>query len=196
MNNKEYSDIPVTDVHPEQPLNDSDTDNLIFNKLNDFEAKLEALNDKFEQRLTYDKDKEKAFELLYSELQTLKDNSALDTVKPIYLDLILLLDRVENIKESLTHENYSSHLDAMKDILESVKEEVLEILLRQEVEVIQTAPETQFDPQMQKAIKTKETFQDSEHNKVDSIVRHGFRYGNRIIRPEEVVVLKKNISKK
>ena len=190
MNNPAYPEIPPTDVHPEESLTNPEAEHQFLKKLNNLEAQLESLNHIFEQRLTYDKEKEKAFDLLYSELQSLKENSAFDSVKPLYFDLILLLDRVENIKESITDEKFSTQSNTMKDILQTVIEEVLEILFRQEVEVMKTAPGMLFDPSQQKAIQIQETSVESENNKVFSIIRHGFRYGNRILRPEEVIVSK------
>jgi molecular chaperone GrpE (heat shock protein) len=177
-------------IHSEESLPTSDTEHQILGKLTELETQLKSLNNVFEQRLTYDKDKEKAFDLLYGELEALKENSAFDSVKSLYLDLILLLDRVESIKESITDQNLSTQSDAIKGILTSVSEEVLEILFRQQIEIIQTVAGLSFDPTQQKAIQTQKTAVESENNKVFSIVRSGFRYGNRILRPEEVIIFK------
>lgn len=190
MNNQAYPEIPPIDVHPEESLTNPEAEDQVLNKLNNLEAQLESLNHIFEQRLTYDKEKEKAFDLLYTELQSLKENSAFDSVKSLYLDLILLLDRVEHIKESITDDKLEDQSDSIKNILASVSEEVLEILLRQQIEVMQTLPGTPFNPSYQKAIQTQETNIESENNQVFSIVRRGFHYGNRILRPEEVIVSK------
>lgn len=190
MNNQAYPEILPTDVHSEESLTNPEAEDQFLNKLNKLEAQLESLNHIFEQRLAYDKEKEKAFDLLYNELQSLKENSAFDTVKSLYLDLILLLDRVENIKESVNDDKIENRSDSIKNILISVSEEVLEILLRQQIEVIETVPGTPFNPSYQKAIQTQKTDVESENNKVFSIVRRGFHYGNRILRPEEVIVSK------
>ena len=185
-----YPDSRPTVIHSEESLPTSDTEHQILGKLTELETQLKSLNNVFEQRLTYDKDKEKAFDLLYGELEALKENSAFDSVKSLYLDLILLLDRVESIKESITDQNLSTQSDAIKGILTSVSEEVLEILFRQQIEIIQTVAGLSFDPTQQKAIQTQKTAVESENNKVFSIVRSGFRYGNRILRPEEVIIFK------
>lgn len=185
-----YPDCQPTVIHSEESLPTSDTEHQILGKLTELEAQLKSLNNVFEQRLTYDKDKEKAFDLLYGELEALKESSAFDSVKSLYLDLILLLDRVESIKESITDQNLSTQADAIKGILTSVSEEVLEILFRQQIEIIQTVAGLSFDPTQQKAIQTQKTAVESENNKVFSIVRSGFRYGNRILRPEEVIIFK------
>jgi molecular chaperone GrpE (heat shock protein) len=185
-----YPDSRPTVIHFEESLPTSDTEHQILGKLTELETQLKSLNNVFEKRLTYDKDKEKAFDLLYGELEALKENSAFDSVKSLYLDLILLLDRVETIKESITDQNLSTQSDAIKGILTSVSEEVLEILFRQQIEIIQTVAGLSFDPTQQKAIQTQKTAVESENNKVFSIVRSGFRYGNRILRPEEVIIFK------
>jgi molecular chaperone GrpE (heat shock protein) len=193
MNTQTDTELSPADVDNQQgqKLTDSsEIGNQILDKLDHLESGLDSLGDIFEQRLTYDKEKEKAFDLLYTELQALKENSAFDSVKSLYLDLILLLDRVENIKESITDDKIENRSDSIKNILTSVSEEVLEILLRQQIEVIQTVSGTPFNPSCQKAIQTQETDVESENNKVFSIVRRGFHYGNRILRPEEVIVSK------
>lgn len=188
-------------LHQEMPLSDVNTDELlvlqvrhqevsdqIFVKLGGIESQVEALSNTFEKRLSYDKEKERAFDLLYSELQELKANSAFDNIKSLYLDLILLLDRIQNIKDCIIEER--DHSISTKNILQSVIDEVLETLLRQEVEVISNDLGTTFDPHTQKAIQTQETQIESENNKVFRFIRRGFRYGERILRPEEVIVSK------
>ncbi|MFM7276833.1 MAG: hypothetical protein ACKO1I_04035, partial [Microcystis aeruginosa] len=141
MNTQTDTELSPADVDNQQSqkLRDSsEIGNQILDKLDHLQSGLDSLGDIFEQRLTYDKEKEKAFDLLYTELQALKENSAFDSVKSLYLDLILLLDRVENIKESITDDKIENRSDSIKNILTSVSEEVLEILLRQQIEVIQT----------------------------------------------------------
>jgi hypothetical protein len=134
-------------LHQETLFSDVSTDELlvlqvrhqelsdqIFVKLGGIESQVEALSNTFEKRLSYDKEKERAFDLLYSELQELKANSAFDNIKSLYLDLILLLDRIQNIKDCIIEER--DHSISTKNILQSVIDEVLETLLRQEVEVM------------------------------------------------------------
>ncbi len=71
MNDQAYPELSLTEVDvdykQQQPLTTpSETDHQILNKLTYLEVKLDSLNHIFEQRLTYDKDKEKAFEVLYN----------------------------------------------------------------------------------------------------------------------------------
>ncbi|MHC5917065.1 MAG: hypothetical protein ACYTXE_40210, partial [Nostoc sp.] len=81
MSDQNYPEIQSTDVHDEKLLMNPERDDQILNKLGHVEAQLNSLNNLFEQRLTYDKDKEKAFDFLYSELQSIKKNSSFDSIK-------------------------------------------------------------------------------------------------------------------
>jgi molecular chaperone GrpE len=136
-----------------------------------------------ENRLSYDKAKEDAFERLYGELEDLKKNSFFERSRPLFIDLILLFDRLENYRQ--THIEESSQLT---HLLKSFSEELLEILCRQGIDII--ASSKIFDPTIQRAINIEITFKKEEDNKVSEVIRKGFRYFDNIVRPEEVIVKK------
>jgi molecular chaperone GrpE len=145
------------------------------------------LNETVQSRLTYDKTKEEAFDRLYSELEQLKANASFDQLRPLYLDLILLFDRIENICQSAP-----PTVQEAPDILalfKSLRDEIVEILYRREIEIIPSSPAS-FDPTTQRAIGVETTSEEAQSGGVAKIVRRGFRYRNRIIRSEEVIVKK------
>jgi molecular chaperone GrpE (heat shock protein) len=74
-------------------------------------------------------------------------------------------------------------------ILRSLSHEVLEILYRRGVELIVTTSNT-FDPKLQQVVEVIPTNNPSEDNKIVHMVRHGFKYKDVVLRPEEVVVKK------
>jgi len=140
-----------------------------------------------QSRLAYDKAKEEAFDRLYGELEQLKSNATFEQLRPLYLDLILLFDRIENICQS-------SQLIAQQDphilpLFRSLSDELIEVLYRREIEVTQSASPV-FDPNAQRAIGIEPTADEGESGRVASVVRRGFRYRNRLIRAEEVIVKK------
>jgi len=145
------------------------------------------LNRTIESRLRYDKVKEESFERLYAELEDLKTNSAFEQIRPLYMDLILLFDRIENICQDI--EQATSTPSPQKDVLKTLSDELLEILYRQGVELINTTNQT-FDPSVQQAIGTQPTFSEIENNQIARVVRRGFRYQERILRAEEVIIKK------
>ncbi len=134
-------------------------------------------------RLSYDQTKEQAFDRLYSELDALKKNAALDNIKPLLLDLILLYDRMEHARQLAadTQGNLST------EVLQSFIQELLEVLYRREVSLIEAGPSS-FDYNQQKAIGVVDVTDPAEHQRIYKVVRRGFRLGQRTLRPEEVIV--------
>jgi molecular chaperone GrpE (heat shock protein) len=138
-------------------------------------------------RLSYDKTKEAAFNRLYQEMEELKQDQELNQLRPLYIDLILLIDRMNNIyNDKLNSGDKDSELI---QILRSLSHEVLEILYRRGVELIVTTSNT-FDPKLQQVVEVIPTNNPSEDNKIVHMVRHGFKYKDVVLRPEEVVVKK------
>lgn len=155
--------------------------------LSDIFIELAALKRNFDERLSYDKTKEKAFDHLYKELDEFKKNSVFNYNRPLYIDIILLFDRIENIKTGIDHSNNSSV--GFGEILETLTAELLEILYRQGIEII-VHNMKKFDPAIQRAIGVEQASKEEENNQIARIVRRGFRFNNQILRAEEVLVLK------
>ena len=155
----------------------------IFGAIDSLATEMSSLNQIIQERLSYDRTKEEAFERLYVELGDLKKNSKFEQIRPIYMDLILLFDRIENISADMSHSMASSPLS---DILKTLSDELLEILYRREVELVSTTD--RFDPSIQKVIDIQSNCIEDENNQVVRVVRRGFRYRSQILRAEEVVI--------
>jgi molecular chaperone GrpE len=155
------------------------------------ENHLLELKETIEQRLTYDRTKDEAFNYLYSELKELKENALFESIKPVYIDLILLFDRIQTFCRNF--EDASSPSISTLEVsrkFQSIRDELLEVLCRREIVMIQTDRDAAFNPNQQRAVSTKPTENTSQNNTIESIVREGFNYRNQILRPEEVVVYK------
>jgi molecular chaperone GrpE len=150
-------------------------------------ADVTALQCTVNDRLSYDRAKEEAFDRLYAELDALKKNAAFDQVRPLYLDLILLFDRIENI--CIDSGAASPATPTITTLVKTLSDELLEILSRREVEIIQTAS-PKFDPITQRAVGTELAPTEAENNEIARVVRKGFRFRDRIVRAEEVIVKK------
>jgi molecular chaperone GrpE (heat shock protein) len=144
-----------------------------------------SLNHIIENRIRYDKTKEEAFDRLYAELEELKQDAAFRQNKPLYIDLILLFDRVDNMSREIDTEYEVGRTFAR--LLETLRDEVLEILYRREVQLLRTGSDS-FDPRVQHAIGVEHTDDPAENNRVARVVRHGFLYRDTVLRPEEVIV--------
>ncbi|MGI6474056.1 MAG: nucleotide exchange factor GrpE [Thermoactinomyces vulgaris] len=161
----------------------------VLNMLSALQQNFTSLLNVVTNRLSYDKTKEMAFDRLYKEMEELKQDQELQQLRPLYIDLILLIDRMNNI--------YNDQLDVggqnpeLIDILQTLSHEVLEILYRRGVELI-VAPSNKFDPKIQQVVEVIPTNNPAEDNMVVHMIRHGFRYGDVVLRPEEVVIKKYN----
>ena len=151
--------------------------------IDSIDTRIESLTKIVEARLSYDKTKEMAFDRLYDELDDLKQNRMFDFIRPMFIDLILLFDRFDNTKKSL-QENAS-----IEKTLNSFEDELLEILYRRDVEIIKLSGEI-FNKKYQLALETEETSDKSKNNQIARVVRRGFKSGERVIRPEEVIIYK------
>jgi molecular chaperone GrpE len=144
-----------------------------------------ALHQMVKDRLAYDQVKEEAFDRLYAEVEEVRQDRAFQQLRPVLIDLILLYDRIEQGIQQIRE--LEASLPGVVQLLKSFRDEVLEILYRQDVEMIVVASPT-FDRTLQQAIKIEPTALIDEHNHVACVIRRGFRYRNRILRPEEVIV--------
>lgn len=132
-----------------------------------------------EERLKYDQCKEQAFNQLYEELDALKKDKAFEDIRPLYIDLILLYDRIKLFRGDKN--------DSLFEILDSIQEELIEILLRRNIDRIEKEDES-FDPSFQKIVNTQQVETSDLDGKVLHVLRDGFTYKNHVIRPQEVVV--------
>ena len=158
----------------------------IVNKLDELAGYVSDLNQQFSDRLSRDAAKEKAFDHLYGELETVKQNSSFERFKPLYLDLILLFDRLDRVCRV---DNAAVSGEELYNFLLTLKEELLEVLYRQGIELV-SSDGNSFDATKQRAIATETTTVKAENNQLAEIVRRGFHYQNRLLRPEEVIVKK------
>lgn len=144
------------------------------------QATLDLLVEKFETRLHHDKTKDEAFERLYAELDSFRRNDATQRLKPLYMDLILLFDRIEQICAAQTD-------PAVADLLGTIRDELLEVLYPRDVAPI-SCESTTCDSSVQQAVGTELASSPTENNVIARVVRRGFRHEERVLRPEEVVV--------
>lgn len=160
--------------------------NLARATLDQLVADLSTIKLDIAERLQYDKAKEEAFDRLYAQLDELRSDREFDHLKPLYLDLILLFDRLDQtVVAALPHEDTSP----ARAVLVSLRAELVEVLYRREIELIDPSPPA-FDPTLQRAVGTQDTDTPDKHNSVGAVVRRGFRYRGRMLRPEEVILNK------
>jgi len=147
--------------------------------------KLDALISMFEEKIQYDKGKDKAFNKLYEELDMFKNDFVERRMKEVYTDLILLYD---NVKSYIVRDDVQApENEVARKCLEYVLEEVLEVLYRRSIEPISSESDT-FDPRCQRALYVEDAGSPEEDGKVVRVVKDGFVKGHKVLRHQMVVV--------
>ena len=148
----------------------------IASRMNMFQVHLNKLTEAFNKRFLEDKAKDHAFNKLYESMQDYKEDFLSNAKKPVFLDLIRLYDDIQKMIGKEKKKN-----------LELICDVIIEILYRNDIEVITEAPEI-FDRTFQKAVKRIDVAEKSQDRKVAEILKVGFTKGTQIIRPQEVSV--------
>jgi molecular chaperone GrpE (heat shock protein) len=141
-----------------------------------------GIRELIEMRLSRDRAKEEAFDRLYEELDRIKRHAAVLDNKPLYIDLMLLYDRMGVACEQATHAS-----EEPGEVVRSLREELKEILTRRDLHLISTVDDC-FDRRLQRAVSTEVCISQEQDGKVLRVLREGFSCGELVIRPQEVVI--------
>lgn len=157
---------------PEAPAPDPRVDKVL--------EKITILEQLFVKRIKDDVAHAQAYSSLHQEMSKYRDDAFRASQKPLLKGLVLLYDTMRR------------SLDAMADgeakkAVELHVEELVELLHRQDVELMKDAPE-KFDPKLQSALGTEPADAPDEDQRVARVVRQGFRWGQHVLRPQEVVI--------
>jgi molecular chaperone GrpE (heat shock protein) len=134
------------------------------------------------------KRKDQAYDQLYDELRTYKNNFLKSAQKPLLMDVILLYDGIVRTIGSfseLPDEKVTRQM--VIDALTHTRDEILEVLYRRDIERIADAPK-RLDVELQKPISRIDTDKPEEDREIVQVVREGFRQNGVVLRPQEVVV--------
>lgn len=137
-------------------------------------------------RLSDDPVREKAFDKLYEELRHYRDDFVGQAEKPLLLDLLLLYDSFHWFQATLIREESSQEVVA--DAFQYLVDELLEILYRRDVVPLETAD--RFDRTTQRAVQTQPAPSPADDARIAQVLKRGFRRGEAVLRPEEVVVFR------
>lgn len=148
-------------------------------ELHEIQQNISGIRNILAQKITYDKTKELAFERLYKELDEYKRKQSFEDNRPLFIDLILLYDRLDIFKEETENSNLA--------VLDSIQEEVNEILLRRHIIQVKLVDNV-FNPSLQRAVSREPVDSIDLDGTVVRILRNGFILENKVIRPQEVVL--------
>jgi molecular chaperone GrpE len=135
------------------------------------------LRDLFQRRLVSDRLQKQQHEVLYGQLEAANAQLANQSGATLLRELILLVDRVER----------SGGPAPSEDLVASIRDELLELLLRQGVERIAVIG-MRFDPQWHLAASVVPVDSADRDGVVTAELRAGYVIGDRVLRPADVVV--------
>lgn len=131
------------------------------------------LRDLFQRRLFDDKAKNRLYDELYEQLTVARGGLAEQLLTPLFQELLLVVDRIASL-------NRDGDV-----VLESIAEELLELLARRNVHRVPVVPV--FDPAIHEAVRA-EPREDQAPGTILDVVRPGYLLGVKLLRAERVVV--------
>jgi len=179
-------DVAIEETEENYQKKESDT---LMSVMKDNNNLLQEIKGIVQNRLEYDTVKEKAFDKLYEEMRYQKESfDMLDrAVKPLLSDLLLLYDTIRKFESTLNN-NRSINSEDTSLNLKYILEELMEILYRQEVIPIEESLSETFNSKTQKATMVEHTENKEEDFIITSIVRSGFTWRDKVLRPQEVAI--------
>ncbi|MFJ9741634.1 nucleotide exchange factor GrpE [Streptomyces sp. NPDC101166] len=153
----------------------SDPFAVVADAVDGMRDELAALGDQFRRRLLNDREVRRSVDGLLNELNHARKAAEGRITQPLLYDLILLVDRIEG---------QAAQDDALT---RSVATELLTILERYGMTRV---PFTlgPFDPETQEAVEVLAAPTPERRGDVAELVRHGYRTGERLVRPQQVRV--------
>lgn len=133
-----------------------------------------GLRDLFQRRLLEDKAKSRQLDELYKQLEGSRGGFGEQLLGPVFRAVLLVVDRIRSLVPP-----------EGDDALESIADELLEILRRQGVRAV--PEQTSFDPRLHEAVRS-EPVDGQAHGDVLDVLRPGYLLGAQLLRPAQVVV--------
>jgi molecular chaperone GrpE len=149
------------------------------------ERRLDFLQTLFEREIRAEATREKVVDRLHAELQGYKQDLLLNTLRPVFIDLIQLHDDIGKVTEA--GPEGPDEVLRLIGLMRGFQQGIEDILYRQGVEPFEVEGDT-FDARSQRAVATVPTDDPARNKAVAARHRKGFRSGDRVIRPEIVSV--------
>jgi len=171
---------------PSSPDQEKSDLSLELRSLGDrLDRRLEALQTLFDREIRAEATREKVVDRLHAELQEYKQDLLLNTLRPVFIDLIQLHDDIGKVV--VADLQSATEFTRLTELLEGFQQGIEDILYRQGVEPF-TVEGVAFDPRRQRAVGTVPTDDPASNKTVAVRLRKGFQVGDRVIRPEVVSV--------
>lgn len=149
-------------------------------------GRLDALQSAFDREIRAEATREKVVDRLHAELQEYKGDLLLQTLRPIFVDLIQLHDDIGKVIDA-QGSAVEGESRRMLDFMRGIQQGIEDILYRQGVEPF-AVEGAAFDPRRQRAVATVAAEDPGLARTIAQRYRKGFRAGEKVIRPEIVSV--------
>ena len=156
------------------------------------DRRLDELQTLFDREIRAEATREKVVDRLHAELQDYKQDLLLNTLRPVFVDLIQLHDDIGKVAvdpPDAASDEPDPHAEARRlvGLMRGFQQGIEDVLYRQGVEPFRAEGDA-FDPRRQRAVSTVPADDPSLNKTVAARLRKGFRSGDRVIRPEVVSV--------
>lgn len=148
--------------------------------------RIDALRTMFDREIRAESTREKVVDRLHAELQEYKGDLLLNTLRPMFVDLIQLHDDMGKMIDAQGSEPDEAGA-RLAGVIASFRQGIEDILYRQGVEPFRL-DEVQFDPRRQRAVASVPTDDPALARTIATRHRPGFLAGEKVIRPEVVSV--------
>jgi molecular chaperone GrpE (heat shock protein) len=150
---------------------------------------LEALSQGLAESNYLARAREQIIDRLHTENEKLRAGVLEQAMGPVLRDLMRLYDDLARTAEAYASREPREAESTVRDWA-SYRDVVEDILYRQGVEPVETAPGDPFDPRLHRAVGPEDTPERTLEKAVARVVRPGFQSGSRILRPAEVRVFR------
>ncbi|GCF08705.1 nucleotide exchange factor GrpE [Dictyobacter arantiisoli] len=147
-------------------------------------AEMQLLKQDFDTKVKYDESKERLIDVLHNELQGYREGLHFKILRPLFMELITLYDDMNSIIESMGKKFPDLDETIIKNI-QSFSKTVEDMLSNNGVEAFEIEEEI-FVTQKQRVLHVIPTHDVTLDRHIARRLRKGFRYENRILRPEIV----------
>lgn len=148
---------------------------IVADAVDGLREEMAALGDQFRRRMLNDREGRRGLDELRTELDHTRKAAEGRLMQPLLYDLVLLLDRIDR------------HPGIDGGFADSVGAELLTVLEKYGMTRIPVAA-GRFDPGHQEAVGTVPAPRPELAGDVAEVVRHGYRVGERVVRPQQVRV--------
>ncbi len=158
--------------------------NITSDKFSTITTQLNYLSELFHEKIQHDAVKDDLFKRLYQELSNYREDFIFNNItKRLFVDVIHLYDHLDAVLQQKTLGE-----KALMEHFERFRTEINQTLRRHGIHRIKEQTGKPFDESCQDARGTISIYRPEQDQIVLEVLKAGFRYREKILRPEEVIV--------